>query len=166
MQAAGWSDNIRTKDRQHHRGRHYINCPFKPEGQPLSRRGNRRASKSDNLSQLNILAGMAENESVVKNVNDGEQRAIALAWLFHLMGDVHQPLHTTQLFSVEYPDGDRGGNEICVRVTQGKATNGLTQVLGRGDYFKLEFDTATKLINGTAKSAGISEVPTHRTYEH
>ena len=26
--------------------------------------------------------------------------------------------HTVQLFTSEYPKGDRGGNEICVRVTQ------------------------------------------------
>jgi S1/P1 Nuclease len=61
---------------------------------------------------------MAENESVVKNQNEVERKAIALAWLFHLVGDIHQPLHTAQLFTVEYPNGDRGGNEICVRVTQ------------------------------------------------
>jgi S1/P1 Nuclease len=61
---------------------------------------------------------MAENESAVKNENDAERKAIALAWLFHLVGDVHQPLHTAQLFTVEYPEGNRGGNEICVRVTQ------------------------------------------------
>jgi S1/P1 Nuclease len=42
----------------------------------------------------------------------------SLAWLFHLVGDIHQPLHTAQLFTVDYPNGDRGGNEICVRVTQ------------------------------------------------
>ena len=36
----------------------------------------------------------------------------------HLVGDIHQPLHTAQLFTVEYPKGDRGGNEICVRVSQ------------------------------------------------
>ena len=30
----------------------------------------------------------------------------------------NQPLHTAQLFTVDYPQGDRGGNEICVRVTQ------------------------------------------------
>jgi S1/P1 Nuclease len=47
-----------------------------------------------------------------------ERKAIALAWLFHLVGDIHQPLHTAQLFTVEYPKGDRGGNEICVRVNQ------------------------------------------------
>jgi hypothetical protein len=28
---------------------------------------------------------------------------------------VHQPLHTVQLFTREYPNGDRGGNEMCVR---------------------------------------------------
>ena len=36
----------------------------------------------------------------------------------HLVGGIHQPLHTAQLFTVDYPKGDRGGNEICVRVTQ------------------------------------------------
>jgi S1/P1 Nuclease len=67
---------------------------------------------------LNILTVMAENERTVKNESDPERRAIALAWLFHLMGDTHQPLHTAQLFTADYPKGDRGGNEICVRVTQ------------------------------------------------
>ena len=61
---------------------------------------------------------MAENEHIVKNGNEAEQKAIALAWLFHLVGDIHQPLHTAQLFTVDHPKGDRGGNEICVRVTQ------------------------------------------------
>jgi hypothetical protein len=45
---------------------------------------------------------------------------LALAWLFHLVGDIHRPLHTAKLFTVEYPEGDRGGNEICVRVTQAR----------------------------------------------
>src|SRR5439155_7187244 len=67
---------------------------------------------------VNILTALAENESVVKSGNDSERRAIALAWLFHLVGDIHQPLHTAQLFTVDYPKGDRGGNEICVRVMQ------------------------------------------------
>ena len=59
---------------------------------------------------VNILTAMAENESVVKKENDAERKAIALAWLFHLVGDIHQPLHTGQLFTVEYPKGDRGGH--------------------------------------------------------
>ena len=54
----------------------------------------------------------------MKKGSDGDRRAIALAWLFHLVGDIHQPLHTAQLFTVDYPNDDRGANEICVRVTQ------------------------------------------------
>ena len=113
MQAARWADDIRIKDKQHqNRPRwHYINLPFKPEGQPAS-------VQTREPEPVNILTALAENESVVKNESDAERKAIALAWLFHLVGDIHQPLHTAQLFTVEYPQGDRGGNEICVRVTQ------------------------------------------------
>ena len=112
MQAARWPDDIRRTDKQYHRGPwHYINWPFKPEGQPAN-------VQIREPELVNILTAMAENESVVKNENDPERRAIALAWLFHLVGDIHQPLHTAQIFTVEYPQGDRGGNEICVRVTQ------------------------------------------------
>jgi len=111
MQAARWADDIRIRDRQHHRGPwHYINWPFKPERQPAS-------VQTREPEPVNILTAMAENESGVKNQNDIDRRAIALAWLFHLVGDIHQPLHTVQLFTVEYPKGDRGWNEICVRVT-------------------------------------------------
>jgi hypothetical protein len=67
---------------------------------------------------VNILTALAENESMMKKQGDSERKAVALAWLFHLVGDIHQPLHTAQLFTVDFPQGDRGGNEICVRVTQ------------------------------------------------
>jgi hypothetical protein len=56
----------------------------------------------------------------MKNESDRERKTISLAWLFHLVGDIHQPPHTTQLSTVEYPKGERGGNEICVRVTQAR----------------------------------------------
>jgi S1/P1 Nuclease len=112
MQAARWADDIRMRDKQYHRGPwHYINFPFKPEGQPAS-------VQAKEPEPVNILTALAENESVVKNENDPGRKAIALAWLFHLVGDIHQPLHTAQLFTVDYPKGDRGGNQICVRVTQ------------------------------------------------
>jgi hypothetical protein len=112
MQAARWPDNIRTQDKAQHRALwHYINLPFKPEGQPTT-------VQIREPEPVNILTAIAENEGAVKNENDAERKAIAIAWLFHLVGDIHQPLHTAQLFTVDYPNGDRGGNEICVRVTQ------------------------------------------------
>ena len=43
----------------------------------------------------------------------------------HLIGAVHQPLHAVKLFSREYPHGDRGGGDFCVRVAQGRAALSL-----------------------------------------
>jgi S1/P1 Nuclease len=112
MQAARWPDELRSTDRQHHRGPwHYINWPFKPEGQPAS-------GQIKDPEPVNILTALAENESTAKNDSEPQRKAVALAWLFHLVADIHQPLHTAQLFTVEYPKGDRGGNEICMRVTK------------------------------------------------
>src|SRR5262249_51118708 len=113
MQTARWADDIRSNDKQQHRALwHYINWPFKPDGQPPS-------VQTREPEPVNILTALAENEGVLKNGgSDPERKAIALTWLFHLVGGVHQPLHTAQLFTVDYPKGDRGGNEICVRVTQ------------------------------------------------
>lgn len=37
------------------------------------------------------------------------QRAQALCWVLHIVGDIHQPLHTAERFSAAWPDGDRGG---------------------------------------------------------
>ena len=112
MQAGRWPDDIRFRDKAQNRPPwHYINLPFKPEGQPAT-------VQIREPEPVNILTAMAENDSVVKNENDSERKAIGLAWLFHLVGDIHQPLHTAQLFTIDYPKGDRGGNEICVRVTQ------------------------------------------------
>ncbi len=42
-----------------------------------------------------------------------QDRALHLSWLIHLVGDLHQPFHTTALFSRRlFPDGDQGGNKI------------------------------------------------------
>jgi S1/P1 Nuclease len=64
--------------------------PFKPEGQPLT-------VQIREPEPVNILTALAENERIVTGENNAERRAIALAWLFHLVGDIHEPLHTTQL---------------------------------------------------------------------
>ena len=57
----------------------------------------------------------------MREANEPEKQAIALAWLFHLVGDIHQPLHSVSLFTREYPAGDLGGNELCIRVAPGRA---------------------------------------------
>ena len=47
-------------------------------------------------------------------------RAIALAWILHLAGDVHQPLHLSSRVTAEEPGGDKGGNTFRL---QGQPNN-------------------------------------------
>jgi len=43
-------------------------------------------------------------------------RALAICWLAHLVGDSHQPCHSGSLYAeVVFPEGDRGANSIRTR---------------------------------------------------
>ena len=108
---------------------------------------------------VNILTAIAENERVVKKDSDEERKAIALAWLFHLVGDIHQPLHTAQLFTTEHPQGDRGGNEICVRATQARQPMDLHRFWDGVITSSSKSDAATKRGHGTPKPPGVSGEP-------
>ncbi len=43
------------------------------------------------------------------NASDAD-KAVAIAWLEHLIGDIHQPLHAESRVTDSSPDGDQGGN--------------------------------------------------------
>jgi hypothetical protein len=42
--------------------------------------------------------------------------AETLGFLYHLVGDVHQPLHTATRYTAKNPDGDAGGNGFAVQM--------------------------------------------------
>ena len=44
---------------------------------------------------------------VMRTSTDTEAKALAMSWVIHLMGDLHQPMHVTDR-------GDRGGNDFNV----------------------------------------------------
>ena len=122
MLAARWADDIRTLDKAQSRLQwHYIDFPFKPEGEPAS-------IQVIQPPQDNILTAIAENERIVRSGSDLTKRGIALSWLLHLIGEIHPPVHAVTLFSREYPKGDEGGTETCVRVAQGRAALSLHQL--------------------------------------
>jgi hypothetical protein len=73
MQAARSPDDVHTQDKaQNKPSWHYINLPFKPEGQPAS-------VQIRDPEPVNILTALAENESKVRNENNAERKAIAAA---------------------------------------------------------------------------------------
>lgn len=73
------------------------------------------ASSIRNANQAhNVVTAIDYNTRLLANKSaDAADRAIALCWILHLMGDIHQPLHTGSLFSRSlFERGDRGGNGV------------------------------------------------------
>jgi hypothetical protein len=105
LRAATWPDWVRSNHREFSRPKmHYINYPFVPQGSNIDPSVHQPGADQDNiLKQLKISS---------KQVTSGNQedRAVHFCWILHLMGDIHQPLHSSALFSSQFPDGDLGGN--------------------------------------------------------
>jgi hypothetical protein len=46
-----------------------------------------------------------------------------MRYLIHVLGDIHQPLHTSALFSQKFPNGDMGGNLFLIKFPTNNITN-------------------------------------------
>ena len=53
--------------------------------------------------------------------------ALSFAWryMIHLVGDIHQPLHASSLYSAKFPNGDRGGNSFKINYPDNKEIKNL-----------------------------------------
>src|SRR5262249_33853255 len=88
---------------------HYVDYPLTPPDFTF---------KSSPTPTNDILYGIAQSEKMLSSTNaTGEERAVYLSWLIHLIGDLHQPLHCSTLVTADYPapSGDKGGNGFFVK---------------------------------------------------
>jgi hypothetical protein len=107
QEAAYWPDVIRRNPQYDHPTWHYINVPFSPDGTPFP---------AIDYDAPGVLSKIREfRRSVGDRSQPAAERAIQLAWILHLVGDVHNPLHTVARFTQTLPKGDRGGNDVHVR---------------------------------------------------
>ena len=104
MKAATWPDDIR-KTPDDRPIWHYIDVPviaagYTPDPAALL------------IVRPNAETQIGEETALLTRpgATDGE-RAVALCWVEHLIGDIHQPLHDASLFSPLFPKGDKGGND-------------------------------------------------------
>ncbi len=144
LRAAIWPDEIRGADHpshsRHRRNWHFINFPFVPPGESIN---------APSPTGPHILRAIYGNFNVMRSgTSPAAEKAIALCWLFHLAGDIQQPLHCTGLFSREFPAGDKGGNDFLVR--QGNRQTNLHSfwdgLLGRDSGFGNVRSLATDLM--------------------
>lgn len=144
LRAATWCDFIRPPrgmDRRQiaehpihkfHRGPwHYINYPYQAGQTVLEQLPTpltpTEGEDTDVIRQLRLTKELLLGTATIdpgraSNVTDAENRAVRLCWLFHLAGDIHQPLHATALVNSQlFPGpahGDQGGNLILIRTSR------------------------------------------------
>ncbi len=121
IRAASWPDQIRGDGRFYdeskadakptpvlagfpdmgrHETWHYHDHPYSPDGTPAEEQAPPDA-KSELPRLIREIAG-----------RDLELASYDLVWLTHVLGDVHQPLHSTSRFLKSQPEGDQGGNLV------------------------------------------------------
>jgi hypothetical protein len=103
MECARWPDDARLTG--------YDQPSWHLEMKPVVWAGDPPAVLPDNRVAMDGVEAFGLNARVMANrAATPAQRAVALCWVMHLAGDVHQPLHTAQLFSARYPEGDKAGS--------------------------------------------------------
>jgi hypothetical protein len=108
MLAARWPDDIRSKKKYTHPEWHYVDFPWRPKSQPES-------LALSEPKEENALSALKLNIEIATGNNADWEKAIALCWVFHLVGDIHQPLHTISVYSQEQPSGDAGGTRVHIK---------------------------------------------------
>lgn len=111
MLAATWPDIVRSDEfparklKYHHSIWHFTNFFWRqqdglaidvPEMQP---------------ERVNIVERLDFLQAEVLNIRtEASQLGVDAAWIVHLIGDIHQPLHTSARVTDTEPTGDQGGN--------------------------------------------------------
>lgn len=118
VSAAYWPDVVRDaaeparQERYHHGDWHWVNHFFDMSGPGGTPRDRTDVPKQGQIvTQLAALSKRLADPQAA----DGD-RAIALAWIEHLTGDLHQPLHATAQITRFSPEGDRGGNGFPLNI--------------------------------------------------
>ena len=89
---------------------------FFPFSKPTDHYVNFQLDKAGNLGAPagngSLLTSFQQNLMATRTAAKPADRAIALSWIFHQVGDAHQPLHAVARFSDKFPMGDEGGNLV------------------------------------------------------
>lgn len=81
---------------------HYINLPIVVGQQ-----------KTRPINPENIVWAIEKSLKILRDKKAKPfEKALFASFLIHCVGDIHQPLHTAELYNTYFPNGDRGGNML------------------------------------------------------
>ncbi len=107
VKSAIWLDLIKLKDVHWFDALHYIDIPYTVD-----------ATSLPPIQDANALWGIKQATNVLLSSKATlKDKNLSLKILIHLVGDIHQPLHTVNRVSKRLPQGDLGGNLYALAKT-------------------------------------------------
>jgi S1/P1 Nuclease len=123
--AATWPDLVRTPTspgaKYNHPVWHYVDFPYVigelPAEDPKPEEPEVKWTPGTDPTNAAQAFAKCVAELGDDKLADGD-RAVAMAWIEHLVGDIHQPLHAVSMFNRTLPKGDQGGNLLMVQAKE------------------------------------------------
>ncbi|HMI62292.1 MAG TPA: S1/P1 nuclease [Puia sp.] len=105
-----WADEVRNEPEYKSTGAwHYINLPLGLSYSDFQK-------QVEGMSEANVFSALHQQEQILKDKSTTrEQKIVALKFVVHFVGDLHQPMHVSRA-------EDKGGNSIQLNYN-GQGTN-------------------------------------------
>lgn len=129
VKSAVWLDVLKQTDVHWYDHLHYIDIPYTQDGSPLQPTDKFNAYWAIKKSMLVLNSKKATKRD----------KGLSLRMLIHIVGDIHQPLHTITRVSRTHPEGDLGGNLFVL------ASNNA------GNNLHKYWDTGAGILSGSRK---------------
>lgn len=127
MIASTWADIVRDKKfkarngKYHHGTWHYLDTFWRDNNGKVELAPEFKSDEENAVERLFTFDKTMRDA----NVSDAD-KAIALAWILHLGGDIHQPLHASARVTKYDPKGDQGGNLFVLSPKGAKGDDRVT----------------------------------------
>lgn len=126
MIASTWADIVRDKNfkirnaKYHHGTWHYLDTFWRYANGKVELVPELKSDEENAVERLFVFDKMLRDATA----SDAD-KAIALAWILHLGGDIHQPLHDSGRVTEDNPKGDQGGNLFMLSPKDAKSEDRL-----------------------------------------
>lgn len=117
-----------------HKYWHFIDTPFSTDGTPLPP-----------IPVPNVQERIGVFRGVLASNSPDELKSYDLVWLIHIVGDIHQPLHTTTRVTAGEPQGDAGGNTVKLSCAKCELHFFWDDLLGTSNNLKTVKKAARKI---------------------
>lgn len=150
-QSASWMDEIRFHQNQWFTHYHYDDRYFSDDKTPLPHQRGKHA----------VWAIRTAIKTLESPQTTPFNKAFSLRLLLHVVGDIHQPLHTIARVTKQHPFGDQGGNDYSISSPYGNSLhafwdNGGGYLLNRNRHKYKQVLKTAKYIEQRYPCAGLA----------